>query len=142
MPKTIRASDIISAQKKRIGGTNTFLLIDRLRKVERRTEERERKKLQAGIETQKLVQSIEKAGLKHRVAKIAGYEGNLLKFIFGNPQENQGYFERGLTKYQENPSLLEPSLGSNILDKLLPNITQPEIPTGTDTIIPTNEEFI
>jgi len=119
MQKTIRASDILSTQKKKSGGTNTGLLLDRLRKIEARTQERENKKRQAWTETQELVQSLEQAGLKHRIAKAGGYKDGFFKFLFSNPQKSQMFYEKGQTVIQKNPGLLEPSL---VGKALLPNL--------------------
>lgn len=120
MAKIVRASDILKAHKKTVG-RDPRLLIQRLNIVEERKREREGKQLQAGLATQKLVQQLEQAGLKHRIAKAGGFEGGLLKFLFSDPTVSQGRFEMGQRAIKEDPNLLDPSLaqkGFNLIKDL------------------------
>ncbi len=114
MPKTIRASDIL--ENFRIT-PRTDIVIERLQKVESRKREEEESRLAVIDSLRELSLSGAEATRKHKIAKIGGFEGNFLNFLF-NPELAQAGFEEGIKKVQADPSVL----GDNFFDKIITGI--------------------
>ena len=125
MPK-VTASSILENFRK---GPRTDLVIQRINKIEKRKREDEDAQLKMqSVVSDTLFKNAE-LRKKFEIAKIGGFKGSFFKSLF-NPAQSQAYYELGIEKVKDDPSILDSSnwlkaLGKGIGTLVMPKLSKP-----------------